>query len=88
VNIFSSGFFTALNNGLISAVISFLRTLVFQLLAVLMLPGLVGSDSIWWSVAVAEVGAFIISGVFLVANSKRYGYLPAGFTILNRGKNS
>lgn len=88
VNIFSSGFFTALNNGLISAVISFLRTLVFQLLAVLMLPGLAGSDSIWWSVAVAEVGALIISGVFLIANSKRYGYLPAGFTILKRGKNS
>ena len=75
VNIFSSGFFTALNNGLVSAIISFLRTLVFQLAAVLVLPGLVGSDSIWWSVAVAEVAAFLISLLFLVANGKRYGYI-------------
>lgn len=88
VNIFSSGFFTALNNGLISAVISFLRTLVFQLLAVLMLPGLVGSDSIWWSVAVAEVGAFIVSGVFLIANSKRYGYVSEDFARRKRGEKS
>jgi Na+-driven multidrug efflux pump len=75
LNIFASGFFTALNNGLISAIISFLRTLVFQLLAVLLFPGIVGSDSIWWSVAFSEVGAFIISAVFIAANAKRYGYL-------------
>ena len=74
LNIFASGFFTALNNGLISAIISFLRTLVFQLISVLLFPELIGSDSIWWSVAFAEVAAFLISIVFLVANSKRYGY--------------
>ena len=74
LNIFSSGFFTALNNGLISAIISFLRTLVFQLLAVLLLPGIIGGDSIWWSVALAELAAFIISIIFLVANNKKYGY--------------
>ena len=79
INIFSSGFFTALNNGLVSAIISFLRTLVFQLLAVLILPELVGNDSIWWSVAVSEVAAFIISAVFLIACNKRYGYLGKGF---------
>ena len=79
INIFSSGLFTALNNGLVSAIISFLRTLVFQLLAVLILPELVGNDSIWWSVAVSEVAAFIISAAFLVACNKRYGYLGEGF---------
>ena len=74
LNIFASGFFTALNNGLISAIISFLRTLIFQLISVLLFPELIGSDSIWWSVAFAEVAAFIISLVFLAANNKRYGY--------------
>ena len=74
LNIFASGFFTALNNGLISAIISFLRTLIFQLISVLLFPELIGSDSIWWSVAFAEVAAFIISLVFLATNNKRYGY--------------
>lgn len=74
LNIFASGFFTALNNGLISAIISFLRTLIFQLISVLLFPELIGSDSIWWSVAFAEAAAFIISLVFLAANNKRYGY--------------
>ena len=75
LNIFASGFFTALNNGLVSATISFLRTLVFQLLAVLILPGLIDGNSIWWSVAIAEVAAFIISIIFILANNKKYGYI-------------
>lgn len=74
LNIFSSGFFTALNNGLVSAIISFLRTLVFQLMAVLLFPGIVGGDAIWWSVAFAELAAFIISCIFLAVNNKKYGY--------------
>lgn len=74
VNIFASGFFTALNNGLVSAIISFLRTLVFQLVAVLVFPELFGSESVWWSVAFAEMAAFLVSMVFLIANNKRYGY--------------
>ena len=74
LNIFSSGFFTALNNGLVSAIISFLRTLVFQLLAVLLFPSLIGGDAIWWSVAFAELSAVLISFIFLVANNKKYGY--------------
>ena len=74
LNIFSSGFFTALNNGLVSAIISFLRTLVFQLLAVLLFPALIGGDAIWWSVAFAEFSAFVISLIFLAANNKKYGY--------------
>ncbi len=73
-NIFTSSFFTALNNGAISAAISFLRTLVFQILCVLALPMLFGLDGIWWSIAVADVFAFVISLGFLWANRKKYHY--------------
>ena len=55
LNIFLSSFFTALNNGAISAAISFLRTLVFQTSSVLILPLFIGVDGIWWAAAVAEV---------------------------------
>ena len=59
-NIFTSGFFTALNNGAISAAISFLRTLVFQTASVLILPLLLGVDGIWWAITVAEIFAFLL----------------------------
>lgn len=72
--IFSSGFFTALNNGLISAVISFLRTLVFQIAAVLLLPLVLGIDGIWLSIVVAEAMAVVVGGIFLVACRKKYHY--------------
>ncbi len=74
-NIFASSFFTALNNGAISAAISFLRSLVFQILCVLALPALLGLDGIWWSVTVADVFACIISVVFLFAKRGRYHYM-------------
>ncbi len=73
--IFSSGFFTALNDGLTSAIISFLRTVVFQIAAVLLLPLVFGTDGIWWSVVVAEVMAVIVSAAFIFAKRKKYGYL-------------
>lgn len=76
IAIFGSGFFTALNNGLISAIISFLRTLVFQTAAILLLP-LVWNppiDGIWASVIVAEFTAAILTFVFLIANRKKYQY--------------
>ena len=73
-NIFASGFFTALNNGAVSAAISFLRTLVFQSSSVLILPALFGTDGIWWAVCVAEVAALIISGIFLFVNRRKYKY--------------
>lgn len=73
-NIFSSGFFTALNNGAISAIISFLRTLVFQAAAVIFLPMTMGKDGIWLAITVAEVCAFALSITFLVAKHKKYGY--------------
>lgn len=75
LNIFVSSFFTALNNGGVSAVISFLRTLVFQMLSVLLLPMLFDIEGIWWAIAVAEIFAFIISGIFLLAKKKKYHYM-------------
>ncbi|MDY2981868.1 MAG: MATE family efflux transporter, partial [Eubacteriales bacterium] len=72
--IFGSGFFTALNDGLTSALISFLRTLVFQVAAVLLLPLRWGIDGIWWSIVVAEVMGVVFSALFLVLKRKKYGY--------------
>ena len=73
-NIFASSFFTSLSNGGVSAAIAFLRTLVFQAAALLILPILFELDGIWWAMTTAEVFAFVISGIFLLANRKRYGY--------------
>lgn len=74
VNIFGSSMFTALNNGLISALISFLRTLVFQISSVLILPLIFKVDGIWASVVVAELAAFVITLIFIITKRKKYGY--------------
>ena len=74
-NIFASSFFTALGNGLISAAISFLRTLVFQTSSVIILPLLIGVDGIWYAITVAEIFATIISVIFLLAKRNQYHYL-------------
>ncbi len=74
-SIYASSFFTALNNGLISALISFLRTLLFQAGAVLLLPLIWGLDGIWVSIVVAEVLAVVMSVVFIMAKRKKYGYM-------------
>lgn len=74
-NIYCSSFFTALNNGAISAAVSFLRTLVFQTSAVLILPLILNVDGIWLSNAFAEVFAFAISAIFLIAKRKKYHYM-------------
>lgn len=74
-NIFASAFFTALNNGAISAAISFLRTLLFQTSAVLILPLLIDVDGIWLAVGIAEVFAFIISLSFIFAKRGKYHYM-------------
>ena len=71
---FSSGFFTALNDGITSAIISFLRTMVFECGAVLLLPLLFGTTGIWASVLVAELMAVILSGFFLVKKRAGFGY--------------
>ncbi len=72
--IFSSAFFTALNDGLTSALISFLRTLVFQTAAVLLLPLIWEINGVWISIVVAEVMAVALSAVFLVLKRKKYHY--------------
>lgn len=72
--IFSSSFFTALNDGLTSALISFLRTLVFQVAAVLLLPLVLGIDGVWFSIVVAEFMAVIFSVLFMFLKRKKYHY--------------
>jgi putative MATE family efflux protein len=72
--IFGSGFFTALNDGVTSAIISFLRTLVFELGAILLLPLLFGVNGLWFSVVVAELMATALSFLFMAIKRKKYGY--------------
>lgn len=74
-NIFGSAFFTALGNGIVSALISFLRTLLFQIVSVLVLPLIWGIDGIWLSVVAAELLAVVVTIVFFVKNGKRYHYI-------------
>jgi len=69
-----SSFFTALNDGLTSALISFLRTLVFQVAAVLLFPLLWGLDGIWFSIVAAEIMAVLATIFFLLKKQKKYGY--------------
>ena len=71
---FSSGFFTALNDGVTSAIISFLRTLVFEAAAVIFLPMLLGVDGIWWAIVAAEMMAVVLAVFFLAAKQKKYHY--------------
>lgn len=73
-NFFASSFFTALSNGAVSAAISFLRTLVFQIAAVCLLPFLFGIDGIWLAVTVAEAMTLLITVTFFIRNQKRYHY--------------
>lgn len=73
MSIFASSFFTALNDGLTSALITFLRTLVFQLGAVILLPLALELEGIWLSVACAEAMALLLSVIFLIAK-KKYRY--------------
>ncbi len=72
--IFGSSFFTALNDGLTSALISFLRTLVFQVTAVIIFPVFWALDGIWWSVVAAEVMAVAVTILFLIGKRKKYQY--------------
>lgn len=74
VAVFGSAFFTALNNGQVSALISFLRTFVFELGAVLLFPLLLGVDGIWYSVVFAELMAAVVGSIFMIALRKKYQY--------------
>ena len=74
-NIFSSSFFTALNNGIVSAAISFLRTLLFQIAMIFILPAIWGVNGIWLAVVFAEILALIVSIIFLYINREKYQYI-------------
>ena len=74
VPIYASALFTSLNNGVVSAIIAFLRTIVFECGAVIILPLIWGIDGIWVSVSVGEFAAAVLSIVFLVALRNKYGY--------------
>lgn len=74
IAIYGSSFFTALGNGLVSAMISFLRTLVFQVAAVLIFPMIWGLDGIWISTVAAELMAAVVAVLFLVGCRKKYHY--------------
>lgn len=73
-NIFGSAFFTALNNGVVSATISFLRTLLFQIIVVLVLPIFLGINGIWLAIVVAELMALVVTILFFITKRKQYHY--------------
>lgn len=72
--IFASSFFTALNDGVTSALISILRTFLFQITAIIVFPMIWGIDGIWWSIVAADVSSVAIATVFLAAKRKRFRY--------------
>ena len=74
ISIFGSSFFTALNNGLVSALISFVRTLVFEVGSVLLLPMVLGLTGVWLSVVVAECASVLLTSILLYALGPTYGY--------------
>ena len=74
-NIYGSSFFTALNNGVVSAVISFLRTLLFQIVMVIFIPMIFGLNGIWVSIIFAELLALFVTMFFIFRNKSRYGYM-------------
>ena len=73
-NIFGSAFFTGLNNGTASALISFLRTLVFQVAAVLLLPRVLGIDGIWLAITAAEALTLLVTAALFLAGRRKYHY--------------
>lgn len=78
LNIYGSSFFTALGDGLVSALISFLRTLLFQIICVLALPMVFELDGIWMSIVVAEILALAVTVCFWIVKRKTYGYWNGG----------
>lgn len=75
-NIYSSSFFTSLNNGVVSAVISFSRTFVFQVSMLFILPIFLKNDGIWLAIAAAELLGLMVTIFFIISKRERYGYFP------------
>ncbi|MFV0379605.1 MAG: MATE family efflux transporter [Anaerorhabdus sp.] len=76
-NVFASSFFTALNNGLVSGVLAIVRTMIFEVGAIIILPIYFGLDGIWFAIVVAEALSLIMSVAFIIKGNKNYGYLPS-----------
>ena len=74
LNIFASGFFTALNNGRVSALISIMRTFVLEAGALILLPEFFGIDGVWWALPAAEILAALIAVIMIMRYRKTYGY--------------
>ena len=74
INIFASGFFTAMNNGRVSALVSILRTLVLEVGALLLMPMWWGLNGVWWALPVAEILASLVAVSMLLRYRKTYGY--------------
>ena len=74
ISIYSSSFFTALNNGAISAIISLCRTLIFQIGLAFLFPLIFGDKSLWWAITTGEILSVLLSSVFLITMRKKYGY--------------
>lgn len=75
INVWGSAFFTALGNGAVSAAISFLRTLIFQIVVIMILPAVLGIDGIWLAIAAAELLALIFTIMFFAAEKNKYKYI-------------
>lgn len=72
--VFGSALFTALNNGLVSAIVSFMRTVVFQIATIMLFPALWGLDGVWAATAFAEAASCAVAASFIIAYRKKYGY--------------
>lgn len=79
-NMYGSALFTALGNGVVSAIISFVRTLIFEVGAVFLLPLVFGAEGIWYSVSVAELAALVLTSAFIFKKAPKYGYLKPRHT--------
>ena len=73
--IYGSSFFTALNDGITSAILAFLRTVVFQISLILTMPLVWQLDGVWFSSLFAEILALISTVIFILIHRKKYGYL-------------
>ena len=76
-NVYGSSFFTALGDGVTSALISFLRTLVFQIIFVLALPAILGIDGVWLAVTAAELSSLFVTVYMFITKDKKFHYLKA-----------
>ncbi len=76
LGIFSSAMFTAFSDGITSAIISFSRTFLFIVGAILLLPAILGERGVWLAVPIAEAFGFLISILYLIGKKQKFHYIP------------